>query len=221
MREVNYNLQIIDARFVAAGVLTMAKGFAYRLRPDKGGSGREEDYKLGAIPAMKMPEASQQSAVSLAEEAWSGKGDYWLGRSVLTDLVVNVPDEGILVLQEATVNASLQKQIVKTALVGKKGTIKEYISDGDYQLNIAVGLVSVNSQGEVIDQYPERALSQLRRILEIGESLEVSSPFLDALGVNRMVVTGFTVKQMTFANRQLVEITALSDTEYVIENNEY
>lgn len=221
MREVNYNLQIIDARFVAAGLLKNVAAFAFRLHPDKGRSGREEDYKLGAIPAMKMPEASRQSAVSLAEEEWSGTGDYWLGRNVLTDLVVNVPDEGVLVLQEATVNASLQKEIVKTQLVGKKGTIKEYISDGDYQLNIAVGLVSVNAQGEIIDQYPERALSQLRRILEIGESLEVSSPFLDALGVNRMVVTGFSVKQMTYANRQLVEITALSDTDYVIESNEY
>lgn len=64
-------------------------------------------------------------------------------------------------------------------------------------------------------------MAQLREILERPEALEVSSAFLDLFGITHMVVTGFSAKQMTHANRQVIEITAVSDTEYVIESNDY
>lgn len=124
-------------------------------------------------------------------------------------------------INDVTVNISLQKEIVRTALVGRAGTIKEYISDGDYQLNMSVGIVAVNDNGEIIDQYPERAIAQLREILERPEALEVSSLFLGLFGITHMVVTGFTVKQMTYSNRQVIDITAVSDSAYVIASTDY
>lgn len=220
----DYKLKILNAAFVASGVAIQAKGLLYRLRPDKGRDvQKDEDYKLGTLPEMSQPTTTKQggTAINKPEEVWSGSGDYWLGRQVLTDLSVIVPDEGELVINDATVNVSLQKEIVKTSLVGHKGTIKEYITDGDYQVNISVGLAAVDGEGRIVDQYPERAMSQLRAILERPEALEVSSAFLDVFGIRYLVVTGFTAKQMTHSNRQVIEITAVSDTEYVIESNEY
>ena len=220
----NYNLQIINAAFVASGVAVQAKGLLYRHRPDRGrDSQKAEDYQLGTLPGYQAGGGtdSGERPINKREESWSGSGDYWLGRTVLTDLVVKVPGEGLLLINDATVNVALQKQIVQTALVGRAGTIKEYITDGDYQLNISVGLAAVDDNGELIDQYPERAVAQLREILERSEALEVSSVFLDLFGITHMVVTGFSAKQMTHANRQVIEITALSDTEYVIESDEY
>ena len=61
----------------------------------------------------------------------------------------------------------------------------------------------------------------LREILEVDSALEVSSVFLDLFGVNRMVVTGFSAKQMTYANRQVVEVSAISDDDYVIQSTDY
>ena len=84
-----------------------------------------------------------------------------------------------------------------------------------------MGIVAVNDSGEIIDQYPERAIAQLRKIMERPEALEVNSAFLDVFGITHIVVTGFAAKQMTHSNRQVVEITAISDTEYVIESNDY
>lgn len=220
----NYNLQILNAAFVASGVAIQAKGLLYRHRPDKGRDAQKsEDYQLGTLPGYQTGGGtdSGERPVNKREEAWSGSGDYWLGRTALTDLVVKVPGEGLLLINDATVNVALQKQIVQTALVGRAGTIKEYITDGDYQMNISVGLAAVDDNGEIIDQYPERAVAQLREILERPEALEVSSAFLDLWGITHMVVTGFSAKQMTHANRQVIEITAVSDTEYVIESNDY
>lgn len=220
----DYTFDIVNARFIASGVGVQAKGLAYRLRFNKDRDAmRQEDYKLGTLPGYPTPSgtAEGEERINKSEEQWSGNGDYWLGRYVLTDMVVKVPGEGMLLINDVTVNVSLQKEVVKTALVGRAGTIKEYITDGDYQLNMSVGIVAVNDAGEVVDQYPERAVAQLREILERPEALEVSSAFLDLFGITHIVVTGFSAKQMTHSNRQVIEITALSDTEYVIESNDY
>lgn len=220
----DYKLKIISAAFVASGVATQAKGMLYRLRPDSGRDAQKsEDYKLGTLPGYQVRSGldSGERTINRGEEKWGGNSDYWLGRSALTDLVINVPGEGLLLINDATINVSLQKQIVSTALVGRPGTIKEYITDGDYQINISVGLVSVDENGVIIDQYPQAAVTQLREILERTEALEVSSAFLDLWQISHMVVTGFSVRQMTHSNRQVIDITALSDTEYVIESNDY
>lgn len=220
----DYTFDIINARFIAAGVAVQAKGLAYRLRLNKDRDAmRQEDYKLGTLPGYATPGGSAEGSepVNKREERWSGSGDYWLGRYALTDMVVKVPDEGMLLINDVTVNVTLQKEVVKTALVGRAGTIKEYITDGDYQLSMSVGIVATDDNGEIIDQYPERAVAQLREIMERPEALEVSSAFLDIFGITRMVVTGFSAKQMTHSNRQVIEITALSDTDYVIESNDY
>lgn len=220
----DYKLKLINAAFVASGVAVQAKGMLYRMRPDaKREVQKSEDYKLGTLPNMQQPTATStgERSINYGEEKWSGNGDYWLGRYALTDMAVVVPDEGVLLMNDVTMNVSLQKEIVKTALVGRAGTIKEYVTDGDYQINMSVGIVAVNDSGEIIDQYPERAMAQLRKIMERPEALEVSSAFLDVFGITHIVVAGFTAKQMTHSNRQVVEITAISDTEYVIESNDY
>lgn len=220
----DYKLKLINAAFVASGVAVQAKGMLYRMRPDtKREAQKSEDYKLGTLPNMQQPTATStgERSINYGEEKWSGNGDYWLGRYALTDMAVVVPDEGVLLMNDVTMNVSLQKEIVKTTLVGRAGTIKEYVTDGDYQINMSVGVVAVNDSGEIIDQYPERAMAQLRKIMERPEALEVSSAFLDVFGITHIVVTGFTAKQMTHSNRQVVEITAINDTEYVIESNDY
>ncbi len=219
-----YKLDIVNARFIAAGVAVQAKGLAYRLRLNKDRDAmRQEDYQLGTLPGYPAPTATAdgKAPINKSEERWGGSSDYWLGRTVLTDMIVAVPEQGLLLINDVTVNISLQKEVVKTALVGRAGTIKEYITDGDYQLSMSVGIAATDDNGAIIDQYPERAVAQLREILERPEALEVSSAFLDLFGITRMVVTGFTAKQMTYANRQVIEITALSDTDYVIESTEY
>lgn len=216
-----YRFEIINAAFVASGAAIQAKGPAYRLRPNTGRDAqKKEDYGLGTGPGMSVGYGSER-AINRSEDAPGGTGDYWLGRNVLADIAVDIPGEGVLVINDVVMNVSLQKEVVKTALVGRAGTIKEYVSDGDYQISMSVGLVAVDAGGRICDVYPERAVAQLRAILERPEALEVSSGFLDLFGITHIVVTGFSARQMTHSNRQVVEITALSDTDYVIASTDY
>ncbi|MBD5199237.1 MAG: hypothetical protein HDS83_02430 [Bacteroidales bacterium] len=219
----NYSFDIANARFIASGVAVQAKGLAYRLKHNEGRDVmRQENYNTTS-GGFTLPSATEDGSrtINERESEWNGSGDYWLGRNVLTNLAINVPKEGVLLINDIVMNVSLQKEIVKTALVGRKGTIKEYITDGDYQISMSVGIVAVNDYDEIIDQYPEKAINQLREILTQPEALEVSSGFLNLFEISHIVVTGFAVKQMTHTNRQVIEITAISDDDYVIKCNEY
>lgn len=218
----NYNLLIGHAAFVAASVATqVVRPQLYKFKPAD--QPEAADYKLGDLRDQVLPSAAPtgDNQISLAEEKWQGTEDYWLGRNVLTDLVIRVPEKGVLTIPDVTINVSKQKQIVQTALVGRAGTIKEYISAGDYQLEMSIGVVAVDENNEIIDQYPESAISTLREVLEEDQSLEASSTFLDVFGINKIVITGFSAKQMTFSNRQVVEVSALSDDDYIIQSTDY
>ena len=227
---LSYGFQIIDARAVAAGLANHYKAELYRLKPDaddtKDFGGKAADYSLGNTQGWTMPSSTPEASplASLAENKWAGNSDYWLGRTVLTDLLIEVPDEeiGTILLNNAVISVSKQKEVVKTVLVGRKGgTVKEYITDGDYQVNISLGLVAVDENGKQIDQYPEQAVALLRRALEVDAALTVSSLFLDLFEINKIVVTGFSAKQMTHSNQQTIEVTAISDTDYVIQSTDY
>ncbi len=218
----NYNLQIVNAALVAASVASqVVRPLLYKFKPLD--QSEATDYKLGDLRNQVVSSAvsTGDRSISLAETKWQGNEDYWLGRNVLTDLVVRVPEKGVLTIPDVTINISKQKEIVKTAIVGRAGTIKEYITDGDYQLSISIGIVSVDENNQIIDQYPESAISTLREVLEENQSLEASSTFLDVFGINKIVVTGFSAKQMTYANRQVVEVSALSDDDYIIQSTDY
>ena len=217
-----YKFDIINARFIASSVAIQAKGLAYSSRLNKKQDTMNmKRYDLDSGYGLKIDckNCNGQTTINRGEDI-SDK-NYWLGRSALTDVAIIIPEEGVLLINDVTVNVSLQKEIVKTAIVGRKGTIKEYITDGDYQLSMSIGIVATDDNGEIIDQYPERAIEQMREILETPETLEINSIFLSLFGITHIVVTGFSAKQMTHSNRQVIEITALSDTEYVIESTDY
>ena len=105
-------------------------------------------------------------------------------------------------------------------MVGRDGTVKEYINAGDWAVSIVVGLQST-SGGAIADEWPGDELRGVRKLLEAKETLRVHSEFLDALNIGRLVVRGYSVRQMTEGNYQVVEISAVSDEEYEIFSKDY
>lgn len=145
---------------------------------------------------------------------------YWEGRYVLTRLILQKEDGEKLEINDATVSVSREKHIVSTTLVGLDGTIKEYICNGDYSITITVGIVAVRN-GQVIDEYPLEGIAKVRRFLEENKSILIWSTFFSIFNIHRIVITGFTIQQDTFSNRQTIEIKAVSDEDYVIKSTLY
>lgn len=119
--------------------------------------------------------------------------------------------EGI-VLETVIVNISQRKNIVTTEVTGLDGTVKEYISKGDFQLWAYGAIVG---QGQ---QYPEEKVRTLAAILESPEAVEIRSELLQLFGIDQMVIQAYQLNPKEgFLNTQPFNIRALSDTDIILD----
>ena len=109
----------------------------------------------------------------------------------------------------ALIDITQTKNIVKTAVAGRNGTVKEYISDGDYQINIKAQIVH-----NAPDTYPINEIKNLKKILNVNiKTLSVYSKIINNLGINECIVDSYTIAQSEagMRNVQNVELNLLSD----------
>lgn len=113
----------------------------------------------------------------------------------------------------AALNISQSKNIVKTAINGVKGTIKEYIADGDLVINMNVVL------GGLSDVYPLKELKALQSILDENNAIFIYSKILnDVFEITRVVVEGYSFNPTTWSSVQEVKVDLLSDMTFSIED---
>lgn len=94
-------------------------------------------------------------------------------------------DEHTLELENAVISITGTKNIVRTPLVGRRGSVKELISIGDYKISIAAFIKS--SDGS----YPEAQITRMKELYNIDESVELVSALTDLLldEGDRVVIT--------------------------------
>lgn len=200
-------LSPVNFMFIATGAATQAKGKLYRLTPSRTRESPSWDGRENSISPSEVKSP-------ITDES------FWAGRYVLCELVFENSKGKRLVMNDAVVAISRSKNIVTTQMVGMNGTVKEYINDGDYSLNIVVGVAAVRD-GVIVDEYPEKGLEELREFLDNNEALEIHSKFLEIFDINYIVVKSFSVSQDTASNYQSVSISAVSDEEYNIYSTDY
>lgn len=202
----------ISFEFVAAGTGRRARGALARLKPSQVNKETPSWDRDGTAAGLS---GNAPATVPITDP------EYWEGRYVLTELILSKGHGDELVINDATVNISREKRITRTSLAGLDGTIKEYISNGDYDIDITVGIVAVDASGAITDEYPEEGIKKIKAFLDRNEAIEVWSKFFELFGISRMVVTRFSLVQETESNRQTINIHALSDTDYTIVDTEY
>ena len=128
-------------------------------------------------------------------------------------------DEGLVISRPTGLNFEIalceisnDRNIVKTKIAGANGTIKEYMSDGDFNINIKGSLVSKYSNMPPIDE-----LNTLNIIIKHPEALTVRSNFLDYFDIQKLVIEKPVVKQRE-GMRNVVdfELQCVSDYKYVL-----
>ncbi len=160
---------------------------------------------------------AQDRGVPITDRSW------WEGRYVLCPVRLRARTEsGTLEaeLPDAVAAVSRENRIVSTALVGRDGTVKEYINAGDWAVNIIVGVQAVRD-GVITDEYPGDELREFRRLLDVKAAIEVHSEFLSIFDITKIVIKSYAATQMTESNYQAVSISAVSDEDYEIYSNEY
>lgn len=128
--------------------------------------------------------------------------DLWLRYKENDEVIEDLYFDWILV------DVNMEKLIVTTAVEGRDGTVKEYISDGDYMVTLRGGVSTPFSRA-----YPKDTVAKLVSLVKKKVALEVVSQFLFQFGITSLVVKGYNIPQMQgYQNEQPFSITCLSDS---------
>ena len=113
------------------------------------------------------------------------------------------------------IDVSQSKNIVSTPVSGRNGTVKEYISDGDYMVNIKGVLV-----GQGVNVEPADEINNLIAFCKAPVSIPVASDRLSYFGISSIVVKEYNFSQLE-GQKNVVpfELICLSDTPFEISQN--
>ena len=119
---------------------------------------------------------------------------------------------GNIVFDTAIFTINLQKNIIKTQVFDRKGTVKEHISQGDYSISCNCKIVGKN--GERADNL----IREIRRILEVPQSITVTSTYLQLFGITEIVIETADISQRE-GSRNVIDFsfTASSDIPLEVE----
>lgn len=133
----------------------------------------------------------------------------YFGTPVFSRLTLADPESDLaLDIDTALLQVSQSKNIVTTAINGRNGTIKEYVSDGDYQISIKGVLVeSVNT-----NLPPTEDFQTLIELCKLPRALDCVCAYLGLFGIYKLVVQEQSFPQSEgFQNMQPFELSCLSD----------
>ena len=112
-------------------------------------------------------------------------------------------------------NVNQSRNIVKTPIQGLDGTVKEYISDGDYIINIKGIIQGANGI------YPFDDVNNFISICQAKCALTIFSDYLQILGISNIVIESYSLPQdMGSQSQQVFELNCLSDVNYLIFENQ-
>lgn len=112
-------------------------------------------------------------------------------------------------------DVELPKIIVKTEVFGRNGTVKEFISQGDYMIGIKGMIVSPYP-----NQFPADDFDLLVKYCELETQVPVISQFLDRFGITSIVIMrGRYFEIMGYRNQIGFEIEAVSDSPLEFQLN--
>jgi hypothetical protein len=147
----------------------------------------------------------------------------WLGLPVWDSIKLTMPqyndNQGNLVLNDSlTLDVALfeitnSRNIITTSIAGRNGTVKEYMSDGDYNITIKGVLTTPYSNVPPLD-----SIFRFKNITSAPIAIEVESNLLNMFEIYSIVITNPYIAQRE-GMRNVFDITleCLSDYPSTIE----
>jgi hypothetical protein len=161
-------------------------------------SAGEKNYEIEASQTARMDTGGSNALTSI------------FGTPVFSNVILETPDQSLSVnLECVLITVNRPKNIVKTPVQGRDGTIKEFISNGDFMINLKG---TIAGTGNV---FPFEQTSLLNSIVSRNTAMHVVSEFIRLFGVTSVVIesANFSQKQ-GFQNIVLYDINMTSDEEY-------
>ena len=122
-------------------------------------------------------------------------------------------DKSALVLNDVLLSVSQPKNIVKTSISGRNGTVKEYIGLGDYEVDVRGFLIHENPNVQPIGQ-----LDLFIEYIQWQGQLSVTSSFLQSFRINSVVIENPVISQQAgFRNRIPFTMRLVSDEDIELQ----
>ena len=189
----------IDLRALTAEAFGYSALRRYQVPPGPGQQGNDGFYaaQAGAAPA---------SATNMFGLPVFVQVNFHAARNPATAETANG-----LALLDPLVTVGAPMNVVKTAIQGRRGTVKEYIGQGDYAVTIRAILATDLRAGDRF-AYPLPEVQRLRALCELGVALPVSGFLLDTYGIKSLVVENVRYESLPgFGNLQAYELECVSD----------
>lgn len=129
--------------------------------------------------------------------------------------------EGVVVdydefkLQSVRFVVSQEKNIVRTQISGRNGTVKEYNNDGDYQIALNA---DINEKENI---FPADQLQAFQEIKKVPQSIPIISKILNSIfDIDNVVITEFALNPGTGKGNVQISINLESDLPFDIKDFE-
>jgi hypothetical protein len=175
---------------------------------------KKKFFKAGSFSEIDEPDATSLLGTPIYDTITffgNGDGGNIVYYDISTQKTVTVPK---LRLDIALLNVTKEVRVIKTPIAGRNGTVKQYISLGDYQVSINATVTS-----ETPDTRPEAILRQLNLITDCPTEIQVASHFLSIFGISALVFDGEQNFNMEEGTRDVQRFTlnCLSELPFTIK----
>ncbi len=102
--------------------------------------------------------------------------------------------QGYIVLETALGSISQDRNIIMTPVQGRNGTVKEYISDGDFQISIT---------GKIVDKdnkFPDDQVQDIANVFKAPNEIVIVNSFLYNFDIKNIVVKSYKIEQIEGAD---------------------
>ncbi len=170
---------------------------------------RKFSFFVKSLLASSVKAGLYASVLKKLEDAGeSFKTSKFFGLPMWDNLIIDSEDKK-LEIDFVLMTVSMTKNIIKTSIQGMNGTVKEYISDGDYAINIKGAIINDKNSNE----YPEDDVLTLIEICKKQKNIRVVSKFLENFDITDIVIENYKLEAKEATNNiQFFDINAVSDT---------
>jgi hypothetical protein len=177
-------------------------------------------YGMQNVRVLQAPKNDYQISQLTTQDIGRYKSS--LGTPVMCDLTFigdkYTDENGVLksfdnlVLVTVLMTISQTKNIVKTSIQGRSGTVKEYIGLGDYAITINAIITGPNGH------YPIDEVTALKNMLECNKEVKVVSWYLQLWDIDNIVIDDFSINPEEGGySYQPFTIDASSDKSFMLK----
>lgn len=128
-------------------------------------------------------------------------------------------EDGVWYLPEATVvDIGTSKIIAETIMAGRKGSVKELISEGNWIFTFRGFIIGYKSPGKQSPEFPRDARKLMKQVFGANKRMQIYSKLINDLDVFSVVCADLRFPPLEgYDNVQPYELVCISDDDIVLD----